>query len=84
MEDLHNLLKAADEEKVDTYKKLYDLKCTADVETGMVSLVKSVTDNNIDLVEPLLTKTGKGEFLSRYVIFDDWDNIEKIGKIPTD
>lgn len=80
MEDLHNLLKAANEEKVDTYKKLYDLKCTADVERGMVSLVKSVTDDNIDLVEPLLTKTGKGEFLSQYVIFDNWNNIEKILK----
>ncbi len=78
MEDIENLLNIAKEEKYETYKKLYDLKCTGGVDSGMVSLVKSVSDDNIDLIEPLLTKKGKGEFASKYVIFDDWSRIENI------
>lgn len=78
MEDIDELLDIAQEEKYETYKKLYDLKCTGGIESGMVSLVKSVSDDNIDLIEPLLTKKGKGEFASKYVIFDDWSRIEKI------
>lgn len=78
MADIGKLLDIAKEEKYETYKKLYDLKCTAGVESGMVSLVKSVSDDNIDLIEPLLTKKGKGAFDSKYVIFDNWSRIENI------
>lgn len=77
MEDIEKLLKAANEEKVETYKKLFDLNCTKDVESGMVNLIKSVSDDNIDLVEPFITKRGTG-YMSKYVIFDDWNGIEKI------
>lgn len=80
MEDIDKLLKIAKEENLDTYKKLYDLKCTADVESGMIPLLKSVTDDNINLVEPLLTKKENSELLSQYVIFKNWDNIGNVLK----
>uniref|UniRef100_UPI0040259431 hypothetical protein n=1 Tax=Candidatus Scatousia sp. TaxID=3085663 RepID=UPI0040259431 len=80
MEDIDKLLKIAKEENLDTYKKLYDLKCTADVKSGMIPLLKSVTDDNINLVEPLLTKKENSELLSKYVIFQNWDNIGKVLK----
>lgn len=77
MEDIENLLKVSDDEKVETYKKLFDLNCTKDSEAGMVNLIKAVSDDNIDLIEPLITKRYKGS-LSQYVIFDDWNGIEGI------
>ena len=79
MEDIENLLKVSDDEKVETYKKLFDLNCTKDVESGMVNLIKSVSDDNIDLIEPLITKRGTG-YMSKYVIFDNWYGIEGILK----
>lgn len=77
MEDIENLLKAADDEKIETYKKLFDLKCTKDSKAGMVNLITSVSDDNIDLIEPLITKRYDGS-LSQYVIFDDWYGIQGI------
>lgn len=78
IEEVRDLLDIAQEEKYDIYKKLYDLKCTKDLDSKMHSLVKTVTDDNIDLIEPLLTKKYKSELMSQYVIFDDWDKIENI------
>ena len=47
----------------------------------MLSLIKSVNNDNIDLVDTLLTKKYKsclGSEVSNYVIFDDWKEIENI------
>ena len=81
MEDIVSFLNSAKEENSETYKKLFALKSTKDIESNMLSLIKSVNNDNIDLVDTLLTKKYKsclGSEVSNYVIFDDWKEIENI------
>ena len=77
MENIEELLRVSNDDKIETYKKLFDLNCTKDIKSGMSQLVQSVTEDNIDLVEPLLTKKHNGS-LKQYVIFDDWSGISGI------
>ena len=81
MEDIVSFLNSAKEENLETYKKLFALKSTKDIESNMLSLIKSVNNDNIDLVDTLLTKKYKsclGSEVSNYVVFDDWKEIENI------
>lgn len=77
MENIEELLRVSNDDKIETYKKLFNLNCTKDIKSGMSQLVQSVTEDNIDLVEPLLTKKHNGS-LKQYVIFDDWSGISGI------
>lgn len=76
--DVAEMLDFTKDENVETYKKLYNLKSTADVE-NLTPLMRVVSEDNIDLVDRLLTKKYQC-LTSEYVIFDDWSNIEKIMK----
>lgn len=81
MEDIVSFLNSAKEENCETYKKLFALKSTKDIESNMLSLIKSVNNDNIGLVDSLLTKEYKsclGSEVSNYVVFDDWKEIENI------
>lgn len=77
MKEIEELLRGSSDDKIETYKKLFNLNCTKNINSGMSQLVQSVTEDNIDLVEPLLTKKHNGS-LKQYVIFDDWSDISGI------
>ena len=46
----------------------------------MKPLISSVNETNLDLVEPLLTKKCEGEFIDKFVVFDNWDRIKDVLK----
>ncbi len=75
MKEIEELLRVSSDDKIETYQKLCDLNCTKSINSGMPQLVQSVTEDNIDIVEPLLTK--KYESLNQY-IFNNWSDISEI------
>ncbi len=80
-DDIVSFLNSAKEDNYQTYKKLFDLKSTKDIDENMLLLIKSTNNDNIDLVDTLLTKKCKSYSslkISNYVVFDDWKEIENI------
>ncbi len=73
-----NYLKTAKEENLEAYKQLHNLKSAESIE-DIKPLLESVNNENISVLEPLLTKDYQC-LNEKYVIFDDWDCIKDILK----
>lgn len=81
-EDIVSFLNSAKEDNYQTYKKLFALKSTKDIDENILSLIKSTNKDNIDLIDTLLTtkkcKSYSDLKITDYVVFDDWKKIENI------
>lgn len=78
VDELKHILNVTSDEKYDIYKQLYELESTYQVK-DMKPFITNVTKDNIDVLEPLLTKEVAGKYsFDSGKVFDDYNDIGEI------